>query len=146
MQSYHKLVFTPLSDATFCTREVLFQKIYEFSPVNLSDPAVSSRSERDFYIPRLELCLRDIKTWTMINRLVLNDSKTELVHICSKFFKSPSFPKITIGTSEVDISTAAKNLGVVFDKSLDMKDHVKNFVRAASLAIYWIGRLRRYVP
>ena len=102
-------------------------------------------SERDFYIPRLELCLRDIKAWTMTNRLVLNDSKTELVHICSKFVKSPSFPKITIGTSEVDISTAAKNLGVVFDKSLDMKDHVKNLVRAASFAIYRIGRLRRYL-
>ena len=102
-------------------------------------------SERDFYIPRLELCLRDIKAWTMTNGLVLNDSKTELVHICSKLVKSPSFPKITIGTSEVDISTAAKNLGVVFDKSLDMKDHVKNLVRAASFAIYWIGRLRRYL-
>ena len=71
--------------------------------------------------------------------------RQELVHICSKFVKSPSFAKVTIGTSEVDISTAAKNLGVVFDKSLNMKDHVKNLVRAAPFAIYRIGRLRRYL-
>ena len=32
-------------------------------------------SERDFVIPILEVCLRDIKAWTTRNRLVLNDSK-----------------------------------------------------------------------
>ena len=102
-------------------------------------------SEREFVIPRLELCLRDIKAWTTANRLVLNDLKTELVHISSKFAKSLPFPKITMDTSEIDISTSARNLGVVFDKSLDMKDHVKNLVRAATFAIYRIGKLRRYL-
>ena len=101
--------------------------------------------DRELAIPRLELCLRDIKAWTTTNRLVLNDSKTELVHISSKFVMSPDFPKISIGTSEIDVSSSAKNLGVIFDKSMDMKAHVKNLVRGASFAIYRIGRLRRYL-
>ncbi|XP_072052036.1 uncharacterized protein [Amphiura filiformis] len=102
-------------------------------------------SERNFAIPRLELCLRDIKAWTIRNRLVLNDSKTEVVHISSKFVKTPSFPKLTIDTSEIEVSRVARNLGVIFNSSMDMKDHVKSVVRAASFAIYRIGKLRRYL-
>ena len=37
---------------------------------------------------------------------------------------SPTFPKITIGDSKIDVSNAAKNLGVTIDKHLDVKDHV----------------------
>ena len=55
---------------------------------------------------------------------------------------SPPFPKISIGTSEIDLSSSAKNLGVVFDKSMHMKAQVRNLVRAAS---FHIGRLRRYL-
>ena len=47
-------------------------------------------SERDFVLPILELCLREIKAWTTRNRLVLNDSKTEVVHINSKLWKRHS--------------------------------------------------------
>ncbi|XP_072044694.1 uncharacterized protein [Amphiura filiformis] len=102
-------------------------------------------SERESVIPRLERCLLDIKTWTAVNRLVLNDSKTEVIHISSKFVKTPSFPKITIGTSELETSRVAKSLGVLFEGSLDMKDHVNSVVRAASFVIYRIGQLRRYL-
>ena len=79
-------------------------------------------NEREFAIQRLELCLRDVKAWTTANKLVLNDSKTELVHISSKFVKTPPFPKVTIGDSEIDVSRFAKNLGVVFDEIMDMQN------------------------
>ena len=101
--------------------------------------------DREFVIPRLELCLRDIKAWTADNMLVLNDSKTEIVHISSKFIKTPSFPKITMGSSEIEVSRVARNLGVIFDEHMDMKDHIKALTRAASFAIYRIGQLRRYL-
>jgi len=101
--------------------------------------------DREFVISRLELCLRDIKAWTASNMLVLNDSKTEVVHISSKFVKTPSFPKITIGSSEIEVSRVAKNIGVIFDEYMDMKDHIKAITRAASFAIYRIGQLRRYL-
>lgn len=59
--------------------------------------------------------------------------------------KTPPFPKITMGSSEIEISRVEKNLGVKFDYSLDMKDHVKSVVQAASFAIHRIGKLRRYL-
>ena len=102
-------------------------------------------SEHDFVLPILKLSLRDIKAWTTRNRLVLNDSKTEVVHISSKFVKTPSFPKITFDLTEVEVSRVARNLGVIFDESMDMKDHVKSIIRAATFAIYRIGQLRRYL-
>ncbi|KAJ8024162.1 hypothetical protein HOLleu_36814 [Holothuria leucospilota] len=64
--------------------------------------------------PRLELCLRDMKSCTTLYRLVLNDSKTEVIYFSSKFIKTPPFPKITVGNSEVETLRVAKNFGVIF--------------------------------
>ena len=106
---------------------------------------VLNRSERSTAISKLEQCVHDVKAWSIQNKLMLNDSKTEVIFVSSKFVNSPPFPKITIGDSEIDIANAAKNLGVTIDKHLDMKDHVSNIVRAASFAIYKIGRLSKYL-
>ena len=72
----------------------------------------------------------------------------EVVHKSSKFVKTPSFPKITYDLTESDVSRVARNLGVIFDmfdESMDVKDHVKSVVHAATFAIYRIGQLRRYL-
>ena len=92
-------------------------------------------------IPKLQFQIR----YTL--EPVLNDSKTDVIFVSSKFVNSPPFPKITIRDSEIDVASAAKNLGVTIDKHLvlDMKDHVSNIVRAASFAIYKIGRLSKYL-
>ncbi len=102
----------------------------------------SARSEA---ISRMQLCIGDVKAWSVKNSLMFNDSKTEVVHVSSKFISSPSFPKISIGNSVIDVSTAAKSLGVTIDEGIQMKDHVKNIVSAASFAIYKIGQLSRYL-
>ena len=57
----------------------------------------------------------------------------------------PSFPKITFDLTEVEVSRVTRNLGIIFDESMDMKDHVKSVVRAATFAIYRIGQLRCYL-
>ena len=102
-------------------------------------------SERSAAIRKLEQCVMDVKAWSIQNKLMLNDSKTEVVFVSSRFVKAPSFPKITIGESDIEISSVARNLGVTIDKTLEMKDHVTDIVRAASFAIYKIGRLSKYL-
>ena len=52
---------------------------------------------------------------------MLNDAKIEVIFVNSKSVNSPPFRKITIGDSEKDVANAAKNLGVIIDKHLDMK-------------------------
>ena len=102
-------------------------------------------SERSTAISKLEQCVRDVKVWSIQNKLMLNDSKTDVIFVSSKFVNSPPFLKITIGDFEIDVANAAKDLGVTIDKHLDMKDHVSNIVHAASFAIYKIGRLSKYL-
>ena len=77
--------------------------------------------------------------------MTLNNSKTEVVFLSSRFVKAPSFPKIRIGESYNESSSVARNLGVTIDRTLEMKDHVMNIVRPASFAIYKIGRLSKYL-
>ena len=106
---------------------------------------VLNRNDRSNGISQVEQCIQDVKAWSVRNKLMLNDSKTEVIFISSRFVKCLPFPKITIGDSIVDISSTIKSLGVTFDKTLDMKTNVRSIVQAASLAIFKIGRLRKYL-
>ena len=91
---------------------------------------------------RLETCLQDIRVWTAANNLVLNDSKTQVIHVRSKFVK---IPKLSIGECDIEVTTAAKNLRVVIDGNLLTKDHVKNVLWSASFGIYKVGKLNQHL-
>ena len=106
---------------------------------------ILNQSDRSNVVSRLEKCICDVKSWSIRNKLMFNDSKTEVIHVSSKFKKSPPFPRISIGDLTIDISSSAKSLGVIIDQTLEMKDHVKGIVRAASFAIYKIGQLSKYL-
>ena len=94
----------------------------------------------------MEKCVADVRSWSIIgDKLMFNDSKTEVIHFSSKFINSPPFPKVSTGDTLIDISCSAKNLGVVFSHTMDTKDHVKAVVSAASFAIYKIGQLAKYL-
>ena len=55
-------------------------------------------------IRKLENCIVDVKTWTAKNRLLLNDAKTELVHMSARFkTESYSIPSITVGQAHVNV-------------------------------------------
>ena len=71
---------------------------------------------------------------------MLNDSKTEVIHLSARFTQSFPNPAITIGKAAIDPSASARNLGVVID-ILDMKDHLKSLARSASFAVYKIGQI-----
>ena len=45
---------------------------------------LSDTTSRDNDIHRLELCIKDIRTWMRLNMLKLNDDKTELLFIYPK--------------------------------------------------------------
>ena len=41
--------------------------------------------DRDAEITKVEDCVRDVKAWTVANILLLNDTKTEILHFTSRF-------------------------------------------------------------
>ena len=106
---------------------------------------ILDRSERSKDLSRLEKCVSDVKSWAVSNKLMLNDSKTEVVHMSSRYVQSSPLPPLTIGDSVINASESARDLGVIFDSRLDMKQHLKSITRSASFAIYKIGQIRKYL-
>ena len=96
-------------------------------------------------IEKIENCIKDVKTWMSSNFLVLNDSKTEIIHFTSRFATPREFPSIYVGGTAVEPTSQVRDLGVVFDKHLNMVQHVNNLCRSATFALSKIGKLRKYL-
>ncbi|PIK51812.1 hypothetical protein BSL78_11336 [Apostichopus japonicus] len=102
-------------------------------------------SNRDVSVSKLEQCLADIKSWTVRNKLQLNDSKTEVIHVTSRNMKTTPLSGIRVGDTNVEPTSSARILGVILDSQLTMKEHVNNVCRDATNAIRSIGRIRHYL-
>jgi len=104
-----------------------------------------NRCDAKQIIPVIERCVKDIKCWMIVNMLMLNDSKTEILHFKSRFVQSVDIPSIQIGDSEVETTSAARNLGVILDSNMTMSNHVKSICKSASFALYRIGKIRNFL-
>ena len=94
----------------------------------------------------LEECLDSIRGWMASNKLKLNESKTELLYISSRFKKSSDRPtSLTFGENTVTFSKSARNLGFVFDQSMKMDIQISNMSRAAYNVIRKISHIRKYL-
>ena len=103
----------------------------------------SNRSEQ---LQRLENCVRDIKAWTTSNKLLLNDSKTEVVQFSSRYLRAHDpLTSFSVGVSQVQPAHEARNLGVVMDSNFNQTTHINNICRSSCLAIHKIGQIRRYI-
>ena len=74
----------------------------------------------------IQQCVRDIVNWTVINKLKLNQDKTEVVLISSRYCPRPPLESLQIGNVTVVPSSRARNLGVIFDKCFNFEDHIKS--------------------
>ncbi len=102
--------------------------------------------DRTEQLQRLEECVRDVKAWTVSNRLLLNDLKTEVVHFTSRFMREPDpISSFTVDSSDVRVAAQARNLGVIMDRHFTLSSHLNNVCRSASLAIHKIGQIRKYI-
>ena len=94
---------------------------------------------------KLEDCIEDIRLWMTHNKLKLNDSKTELLHVKSRFAKNITTVDINIGNTVISPSNEVRDLGVLLDSCLSMSSHINSVCRSASFAIRKIGKIRRYL-
>ena len=94
---------------------------------------------------KLTSCLQDIRTWMIRNKLKINDDKTEFLIIGSKNTLSniSSNTKLSVGSSLIEPSTKAKNLGVIFDSHMSMDNHVTNICKSVNHHLRNIGSIRR---
>ena len=64
---------------------------------DLSDPSIA--------LEKINLCISDIRTWMIKNKLKISDSKTEFLMLTSSFFKQQfNDVRINIGSTEINPS------------------------------------------
>ena len=91
----------------------------------------------------LSACVVDVAEWCAARRLSLNASKTELIwfgsrHNLSKMSNLELY--ITAGSDKITPTSVVRDLGVMLDSELSMKQHV---AKVASLCYYHLRRIRQ---
>ena len=88
----------------------------------------------------MQYCVRDVKKWTIHNKLQLNEDKTEALLFDPS--KSSDLPDVLrIGQSDIPFNYSARNLGVMFDSGLTMKQQVDRICQTAYFEIRRIGSI-----
>ena len=75
----------------------------------------------------------------------LNEHKTEVVHICSKFRDGPSLDCVNIGNERIPLSDKATSLGVVLDKHMSFDHHIKHLCKSLVCHFRNLFRIRKYL-
>ena len=82
----------------------------------------------------------------LCNKLIkLNQDKTELLVVSSRYRPRPPLNHIQIGDDVISPSEHAWNLGVGFDQFLDFSEHVKMTCKSAFFRIRSIAKIRRHL-
>ena len=113
-------------------------QIYVFFP---------SQSQQDLYLvkSKLEARVKHIDSWMVLNRLKLNQDKTEMLLISSRYRQSLALSYLQVGEEKICPSESVRNLGVHFDQHASMHVHVKKVCQAAFYHLRSISKIRRYL-
>ena len=97
-------------------------------------------------INRLQNCILDIQRWMTHAKLKLNMEKTEFFVVGSPHnLKSISTLSLKVSTTTVKSINKVRNLGIIFDSTMSMSDHVNGLCRTLNYQLRNISRIRRYL-
>ena len=97
-------------------------------------------------LDKLQRCVSDIRNWMMVNKLKLNDAKTEFFIASSphNYKKLPNL-QLEVGDMKIDPSEVIRNLGVLFDRHMTMSNHISSVCRTVTHHLRNITRIRRFI-
>ena len=81
----------------------------------------------------------------ILNGLKLNEEKTELLLLSSRYLPSPSLEFVGVGGKTIQPSSSLRNLGVILDPSADMEVHIKKICKACHFHLTNISKIRTYL-
>ena len=93
----------------------------------------------------MEACVRDIDTWMTANMLKMNRDKTELLVLKARHRPLPPLMSISVCDEEINLSSKARNIGVIFDTSMSMDNHIAAICKSAFYHLRNISRIRKYL-
>ena len=96
-------------------------------------------------VANMEALICDIRGRYAKNMLKLNDDKTEMLIIGSKYRPIPQIPDLHVGSSVITPASHVKNLGVIMDYNFTMEPHINNTMRAAFYKIREISYYRWFL-
>ena len=109
------------------------------------NPKIPGNSESA--LAKLKDCISEVQQWMLVNKLKLNQDKTEFLLIAS-----PNHNRLLSNTRLVIVpntvihpSPFVRNLGVVFDKFMNMDEHVTQMCKSVNYHIHNLSRIRRYI-
>ena len=81
-------------------------------------------------INRFEHCIAEIKTCVKVNKLKLNDDKTEVILLRNKnIMKHLPSPSLHIDDISLEVTDKVKNLGVAIDKNIYMSFFISSLCK-----------------
>ena len=107
---------------------------------------VKSSTDAGSALSAMMICIQDVQAWMSQSLLKLNEDKTEFLVVssphCQEYVKN-----ITLRVGDVEVISCKKcrNLGVIFDSKLDMKDHVASVCRSSFFQLRKISSIRKYL-
>ena len=110
-------------------------QLYLSKKITKVEDVVSART-------RVEVCLRELNQWMLLNNLRLNNDKTELLVLHAKHRPKPPLDTITVGDATVEPTSSARNIGAVFDDTMSFEEHVNELCRTAFYHSRNISRIR----
>ena len=105
----------------------------------------SQQNEMDA-IQCLEACIADIRTWMFTHQLKINDSKTEFLLFGTKQqLEKVNISEIKVGSDVIKPVQSTHNLGVMFDSSLSMRDHVNQVCKKGYHQLTKVWQIKKYM-
>ena len=95
----------------------------------------------------LQSCTSDVDTWMSANKLKLNCEKTEAVRFYRQPHHSPDLlpSSLMLGSSTIEFSDTVRDLGVLLDSDLSMKQHVTKTCQLAYMELKKIAAIRPFL-
>ena len=95
---------------------------------------------------RIESLMSDIKIWMITRKLKLNDDKTDIIIIRgSRRTSDEALLSLNIGNSQLQPLSTVRNLGVLFNSTLDYKDHINYIVKCCQLHIRNLYMIKSFI-
>ncbi len=106
----------------------------------------ASEEDKDSAIDSLESAINDIKHFMIANKLKLNDDKTEVIFLGTKYrLNELDELSVSVGENEIYPANKVRNLGVIFDKTMSMDDQVKSVCKTGFYHIKNLWRIRKFL-
>ncbi len=101
---------------------------------------------KNIILSKIYNCIDKIKEFMILNKLKINDDKTIFMAIGTNYWTEKlNIKSINIGNTTIESSNSTKNLGIIFDKEMTLKEHVNYVCKKGFYHVKDLHSLRKFL-